>query len=369
MKIGIITMPLCANYGGTLQNWALQQTLIRMGHEPITLRFPVSYQGMSSVHFWVKVFPRQFASYIAHLFIGKRLEKPQTIRMWKKSISGMERFVQERINVTDYLPNLSMEDARRYGVEALIVGSDQIWRPVMYDAVKYYFLGFAKDFDILRIAYAPSVALSEWPFKEETTLKLKELIKKFSAISVREDSSVKLIKDNLGVDAQWVLDPTMLLQRRDYLAVCKDVPEDTESFVFAYILDMNDEKKKLAEIVAEACGCRVKYLTADKVKEDDTIEKWRANFRDANFVVTDSYHGTVFSLIFQKQFYSFYNNYRGNARMDSLKKISGLNKRFVEKDFDDIRVQEEIDYAEVERKINLNRDKSISFLRESLAKS
>lgn len=364
MKIGIITMPLCANYGGTLQNWALQQTLIRMGHEPITLRFPVSYQGMSSVHFWLKVFPRQFASYIAHLFIGKRLEKPQTIRMWKKSISGMERFVQEHINVTDYLPNLSMEDARRYGVEALIVGSDQIWRPVMYDAVKYYFLGFAEDFDILRIAYAPSVALSEWPFKEETTLKLKELIKKFSAISVREESSVKLIKDNLGVDAQWVLDPTMLLKKEDYIEVCKNEPESKEPFVFAYILDMTDEKRQMAEMTAKTLGCGVCYLSADKVKKEDTIEKWLANFRDAKYVITDSYHGTVFSLIFQKQFYTFYNTYRGNARMDSLKKISGLEDRFITEPVESL--GREIDYADVEEKLEKMRVGSVEYLASAL---
>ncbi len=74
MKIGIVNMLLYANDGGTLQNWALQQVLIKMGHEPITLRFPVMYQGMSSVHYWLKVFPIQLARFIAHKFIGENMK-------------------------------------------------------------------------------------------------------------------------------------------------------------------------------------------------------------------------------------------------------------------------------------------------------
>ena len=367
MKIGIITMPLCANYGGTLQNWALQQVLIRMGHEPITLRFPVMYQGMSSLHYWTKVFPMQALRFVAHKFIGGKYEMPLTIGSWKKSVSGMERFVDEQINVTEYLPNLNMDDVRRYGIEALVVGSDQIWRPVLYDAIKYYFLGFTSNSDILRIAYAPSVALDYWPYDEETTIKLKELIKSFSAVSVREKSSVQLVKDNLGVDAQWVLDPTMLLSKSDYLELCKEIPQSQESFVFAYLLDMTDNKREMAKQTAKTLGCSVRYLSAGKVNNEDTIEKWLANFRDARYVITDSYHGTVFSLLFQKQFYCFYNSNRGKARMDSLKDISGLDSRFLQSNIKDL--DDEIDYCTISGRLNKMAETSIVWLINALSKN
>ena len=365
MKIGIVTMPLCANYGGTLQNWALQKVLKRAGHEPITLRFPVMYQGMSAFRYWTKIFPMQALRFVVHKIIGGKYEMPLTIGSWKKSVSGMERFVNEHINVTEYLPNLSMDDVHRYEVEALVVGSDQIWRPVMYDAIKYYFLGFTGDSDILRIAYAPSVALDKWPYKEEVTVQLRTLIKKFSAVSVREESSVQLVKENLGVDAQWVLDPTLLLKKEDYMDVCKNVLENNKPFVFAYILDMTDDKRKMAEHVAEEHGCNVRYLTADKVKSDDTIEKWLANFRDAKYVITDSYHGTVFSLIFQKQFYTFYNTYRGNARMDSLKEVSRLKERFISQSI--VTIGEQIDYNAVGKRIDVKRNESINYLKNALS--
>ena len=366
MKVGIITMPLCANYGGTLQNWALQQALIRMGHEPITLRFPVMYQGMSSLHYWLKVFPMQAARFVVHKFVGGKYEMPLTIGPWKKSVSGMERFVDEHINVTEYLPNLSMDDVRRYGLDTIIVGSDQIWRPYMYDAAKYYFLGFTKDEDIIRIAYAPSLALDKWPFDEDTTVKLRELIKSFSAISVREEPSVKVIKDNLGVDAKWVLDPTLLLDKDDYLNVCKSVPLSKEQYIFAYILDMTNEKREMAEQTAKTLGCSVKYLTAEKVQEDDTIEKWLANFRDSQYVITDSFHGTVFSLIFQKQFYCFYNAKRGTARMDSLKLLTGLNERFIQQAAEGL--GSDIDYIEIENRLKTMRKESEMFLENALIK-
>lgn len=134
--------------------------------------------------------------------------------------------------------------------------------------------------------------------------------------------------------------------------------------MFAYILDMTDEKRQMAENTAKTLGCGVRYLSADKVKKEDTIEKWLANFRDAKYVITDSYHGTVFSLIFQKQFYTFYNTYRGNARMDSLKKISGLEDRFITVPVESL--GREIDYADVEERVEKMRVGSMRFLSNSL---
>ena len=148
------------------------------------------------------------------------------------------------------------------------------------------------------------------------------------------------------------------------MEVCKNVPVCNVLFVFAYILDMTDEKLKMAEQTAKTLDCSVRYLTADKVKEEDTIEKWLANFRDAKYVITDSYHGTVFSLIFQKQFYTFYNNYRGNARMDSLKEISGLVNRFITKPVEVL--GEKIWYNDVEERLERLREESEVYLSTNL---
>ncbi|MBQ8422415.1 MAG: polysaccharide pyruvyl transferase family protein [Bacteroidales bacterium] len=367
MKVGIVTMPLCANYGGTLQNWALQQVLIKLGHEPLTLRFPVDYQGMSSCRYWLKIFPYQVVRFIYHKITDGKCVKPLLIGTWRRNVQGMEEFVKRYISTTDFITDLSMDDVYKNDLEALVVGSDQIWRPIMYDAANYFFFGFAKNHDIIRVAYAPSIALDYWPFSKETTIQLRELVSKFSAVSVREESSVELVRENLHIDAQWVLDPTMLLRKEDYLSLCKELPRNKEPFVFAYILDMTEEKQQMAEKMAKEYGCKILYLTADKVKAEDTIEKWLANFRDAVYVVTDSYHGTVFSLIFKKQFYCFYNDKRGNARMDTLKKISGENNRFINRMIDEL--NPDIEYESIEKNINRFREDSITFLKKALNES
>ncbi len=100
------------------------------------------------------------------------------------------------------------------------------------------------------------------------------------------------------------------------------------------------------------------------MKKEDTIEKWLANFRDAKYVITDSYHGTEFSLIFQKQFYTFYNTYRGNARMDSLKKMSGLEDRFITKSVESL--GREIEYTDVEERVEKMRVGSVDYLASAL---
>lgn len=127
---------------------------------------------------------------------------------------------------------------------------------------------------------------------------------------------------------------------------------------------MTDDKRKMAEQTAKTLGCRVRYLSAGKVNNEDTIEKWLANFRDSVFVITDSYHGTVFSLLFQKQFYCFYNKFRGNARMDSIKELTGLNTRFIQ---ESLNLQEDkIDYVTVNVRLNEMSEKNIEWLSKSL---
>ena len=359
MKIGIATMPLCANYGGTLQNYALQKVLTDLGHEPITLRLATGYQGVSKAEFLFLRYPERLAKHLVKRLIGRPSLPPEPYDAWKKSVSGMERFVTEHIQTTPYLREITLDAIDKYGIEAVVVGSDQIWRPSVLNVLNNYFCGFAKDRDIPRISYAASFALDKWPFNPEMTAQIKPLIRQFKAVSVRERNAVDLCRENLDVEAQWVLDPTMLLDKEDYCKLCEAVPKCDKRFVFAYLLDKSPEKVKMAERVAKSCGCEVKYITG-KVSAEDTIEKWLASFRDAEYVVTDSFHGTAFSLIFNKQFYCFYNPKRGNGRMDSLKLLTGLNDRFITSAND--MTAKALDYNAFADKIQEMKQKSLRFL-------
>ena len=120
------------------------------------------------------------------------------------------------------------------------------------------------------------------------------------------------------VSAVHVLDPTLLLYAEDYAALCKDIPQ-RKPFVFAYILDENEEKLNSIKRFAEQRGLPYYIKSADSgVSMEDSIELWLSYFRDAAFVITDSFHGTAFTINFNKDFYVFGNAQRGNSRFDSL---------------------------------------------------
>ena len=356
-------MPLCANYGGTLQNYALQKVLTRLGHEPLTLRLATDYQGISKAEYLFVRYPILLAKHIVKRLVGRPTNAPEVYDRWKARVAGMESFVSNHICTTPFLKRITLRDINRYDIQTIVVGSDQIWRPSVLNVLNNYFCSFAKGSGLKRISYAASFALDQWPFDEDMTGKIRQLIKGFSAVSVRESNAVDLCHDNLGVDAQWVLDPTMLLDKEDYCRLCVAVPVSGRRFVLAYLLDKSAEKVKMAELVAKSCGCEVKYIYGN-VSAEDTIENWLASFRDAQYIVTDSFHGTVFSLIFRKQFYCFYNPGRGNGRMDSLKLLTGLNDRFISSSTE--LTEKPIDFLDFTARIETMKQQSIDFLEKEL---
>lgn len=223
----------------------------------------------------------------------------------------------------------SKKTVQKYALEALVVGSDQVWRPIYNYDVSDCFLKFAQGLSVKRVAYAASFGTDAWEFTDAQTSECAALAKQFDGISVREKSGVGLCKDHLGVSAVHVLDPTLLLQAEDYAVLCKDIPQ-RKPFIFAYILDENEEKLNSIKRFAEQRGLPYYIKSADGgVSMKDTIELWLSYFRDAAFVITDSFHGTAFSINFNKDFYVYGNAQRGNSRFDSLLGQLGLQDRII----------------------------------------
>lgn len=365
MEIGILTQPLTTNYGGILQNYAMQQVIKRLGHNATTIRIAHKWQNMTYREFLYQ-YPKYILAYFIQCIKGNGGEFPETIWKWEKRVVGMESFIANNIVTTPYVKGneISMEDISKNGIDTLLVGSDQVWHAGLPYMINAYFCKFAKDSNIRRIAYSASFGFDRWRGTNEQTKEARDLIKQFGAVGVREEDGIEICRKTLGRNATWVLDPTMLLDIADYIKLCRHEKVRESSFVFAYILDMTEEKKNMAYRIAKKRGCDVVFLDVKRVQAQDSIEKWLSNFRDSQYVVTDSYHGTVFSLIFQKEFVCIYNAERGNSRMESLKKLTGLKDRFVdpssEVNFSDI------NYKEVENRINSMKELSISFLRDAL---
>ena len=310
MKIGIVTQPLLGNYGGVLQNFALQYVLKSMGHTCFT----IAYYPL-----WVRII--FFLKSILLLIKGKK----RTFKIYSYRKASTGSFIDENISI---LPRKSFffNSAKQFdGFDAIIVGSDQVWRPKCNREIENSYLNFLSSKKIRRIAYSASFGVDWWEYSQKQTDRCSKLAHLFSMISVREFSGIQLCKDYLGVEPVQTLDPTLLLSQDVYKVFCKNVPKSNERFLAAYILNMNDSVKIECELLAKKENLIIKYFNID-ANSKISVPEWLAMFRDAMYIVTDSFHGTVFSIIFGKKFKCFYNEGRGTARFKSLLKLYNSGK-------------------------------------------
>lgn len=363
MKIGILTQPLVNNYGGILQNFALQQVLKEMGHSPTTINFAHTPLKLSTPHFIASVSKR---------FLRRILGKKQEYLNPYKEDSALfaidfeqQRFIKENIVKVDILKKLIKGEDFVSKFDAFIVGSDQIWRPKYSPNIQNYFLDFTED-EQIKIAYAASFGTESWEFSNDLTESAKNLLKDFDGISVREDSGVRLCKDYLECDAEHVLDPTLLLTSKDYIDSLSIENTSKMLGVSAYILDDNEAKISAISDISKHNDWVINKLGGVRNGHLQSIEQWLSDIKNSQLIITDSFHGTVFSILFHKPFVTFYNPDRGNSRMMSLLKSVGLEEHLVTPDNIGNALTHSINWEEVDHKLNDLRSKSMQFLKSRL---
>ena len=333
MRIGILTQPLRTNYGGLLQALALQTVLTRLGHEAMILNRCYTNALDSLVTRILRV---------KNILIGRDVVCKDENKI-SKAEEKISKFIQNRYKLTDSI--YTTEDLKKCvekeKLNAIVVGSDQVWRPRYSPNIFNYFLDFLDSKAVKRYSYAASFGVDAWEYSQDETERCSRLAQLFDGITVRESSAVELCKENLGVKAEHVLDPTLLLSAQDYMDLISTDIEKSSGELFTYILDSGAEKDTIIEMIAKAtnhkpfaCMPKLKltYKNARKNLEDckiPAVEQWIQSFVDANMVVTDSFHGTVFSIIFNKPFWVVANPQRGNTRMESLLAVFDLKDRMV----------------------------------------
>lgn len=324
MKIGIVTQPIVNNYGGVLQTYALQSVLKKIGYKPILIDYiPKSQSIIRYIASCAKTF---------FFFFSSKKRRPFSKRVVNKRFCKFEIFLDTYIEKTPVVWDYSSDLLKYSNYDAIIVGSDQVWRPKYNNQLANMYLDFTKDFHIKRISYAASFGVDKWEYTTYQTRKCSCLAKRFNAVSVREESGVKLCKDYLDINATWVLDPTLLLKKEDYCGICSKIPVSTEKFLIAYVLDVNVFIREYCECIAKERHLTIKYFSAG-ANATISIPEWLAMFRDTSYVVTDSFHGTVFSIIFRKEFKCIYNKDRGAARFESLLNLYNSGKIEKMRDF------------------------------------
>lgn len=345
--IGLVGTYTVSNYGGHLTQYALYETLIEMGYSVLMIECPMDS----------KVPPNP---------LGPFLFAKDPYPAYAKS---------------KYYPNIAEMKELNHKCNYFITGSDQMFNNNMFrENGQFMTLNFVND-NHKKIAYAASNG-HEYIWGPEIDRAAESyFLKKFDFFSVREASAVKLFKEEFGIEATHVLDPVFLCNKKKYEELIqkgkKTIPDC--KYLFAYILDVNIEKECVINTFAEKQGLYVRaFCDASPIESQEIYEKWAidtmtnqsveswiAHIANAEFVITDSFHGMCLCLIFEKQFYCIANKRRGETRFDSILTQVGLMDRKVStfnELSDKLEYMCQIDYAEVKAKLQKYVDDSRAWL-------
>lgn len=368
MKIGILTQPLCNNYGGILQNYALQTVLRQMGHDPVTLDIPTPEINGTWIHLGLSYGKRS----LMKLFGNKCFLYADPITERQKNIDlafKIKQFVDKHIQRIVFYPPFAPSVCKYMQLDAYIVGSDQVWRPRYNRNLLNYFLDFAQDFHGKKVAYAASFGVDDWEMDPDTTNRARILAQKFDKVSVREASGVDLCSKYLNTNAIHVLDPTFLLTPEQYLSLLGPSERQTQDpYIGVYVLDMSSKKRKILSEISKRLKLPIVYIGQKNKKGFPSIEEWLTDIYHAQFMVTDSFHGTVFSIIFNKQFISIANSARGSARFDSLLNLFNLHCRLIDETKPMLNILgSDINYQYLKTILSNKRKESLQFLTNTLS--
>lgn len=259
-------------------------------------------------------------------------------------------------------------------VRSFLVGSDQIFRYHLYKEFgKYVTLDWVEG-DIPKSVYGLSFGIDTFPNKPFTKWKMTRDLKHFDMLSFREKSGQQLMQTKFGgLTGPVVLDPVFLMDQADFQTLIEKSKRNLPpKSLFCYILDKQDKKDAIVRQFAKAQKLNVQVLSDAARETSETrlcVEDWLKAFWQADFVITDSFHGMCFSIIFQKQFFVILNQMRGHTRFINLLNMLGLSSRILSSEEDLLRHQEPIDYKRVNKLLEKYRQDSWQVLRRMLALS
>lgn len=383
-KVGIVSCYFKHNYGSMLQAYATQKVLDNMEipNETINIDENIDFANGKK---------KYYISQITNIpFIKSKLGMVK-LKFDKKINKNLGNNIQIRDNkYKEFEKNFRLTKPYKTYKELneqcanysnVIVGSDQLWLPVNVVA-DYYTLNWVPD-NVNKVSYATSFGVSTVPEKYKDDYK--KFLNRINCLSTREESGVKLAEQLSDNKATLVCDPTLLLNKEEWMDIQKEEPIIKEKYILCYFLGKNIEHRKFAERLKEKTGCKIVSLNhADEyVKYSDKFcdyapydigpAEWINLIRNAEYVCTDSFHGTVFSLINNTKFFTFerYNNKNSkvstNSRIYSLLGIVDLKERILSgtENVDDV-IKMQINFDNVNEKLDKFRESSKEFLKNSI---
>lgn len=366
MKIGILTFQRAINYGAVLQAWALQKALEMLGQDVEVINYKnnkmEAYSGVFNM-------------------FGKRKSIKNILSALKNTpirflrVSRYHRFIRKYLALSELVDKKNIQKLNNK-YDAFITGSDQVWNDYLTDFDDAYFLSFVEDSQ-KKNSYAASFGFSEFP--DGTVREYGKRLKSFNKISVREQQGIQLVKEASGRDAVCCVDPTLLLDQKSWEKIL--VPsKSNKKYILIYSLNPIKNLMKYVEELSSRYNLDILYICMEwnnlfaykniphlKHLVTPSPERFVSLIHDAEYVLTNSFHGTVFSLIFHKKFYSETDyGTKKNDRIENLLESLGLQQRIIKAEYPNW--EEEVDWDTVDEKIKKMRRFSQSYL-ESICAS
>ena len=365
MKTATVTFHAAHNYGSVLQAHALQQVIMSLGHSNVIIDFRTERQkDLYTVYTRRKGLKYIFKN-LSHWLYSNSLQR---------RFDKFEDFIHKYLILTDKEYGVLEElQSETFNYDCFIAGSDQIWNPIPADFDFAYYLPFVKNGK--RISYATSFGQLASKGDKQTINRIKTCLRKFDCISVREQGAFDNVKNLAGTEPKIVLDPTLLLPASYWNTLIDDFPIVKGDYIFFYTLFADKERLNLVKSISKRL--KLPIVTSNFSNQYDVINPFIKRYdagpldflnliKHAKLVVTSSFHGSVFSVILNKPFYSI--DGLADARISSLLNNTGLQDRSIS--IDELSKVDKssliLDFSKANERILNLREQSIDFIRNSI---
>ncbi|MDM0859162.1 polysaccharide pyruvyl transferase family protein [Clostridium perfringens] len=364
MKVAILTITNGENYGNRLQNYAVQQVIKSFDMEVETIPNFTNQELPKKT-----IFKEYVKRYLTNIYVNTNFFNIEKLNNVLRNLK-FKNFTNKYINQSNFYissKKIPTDISSRY--DYFVCGSDQIWNPEFYFNSNIDFLTFANKEQ--RVAFAPSFGISELP--KESKEDYKQWLNGFKYLSVREKAGANIIKELTGKDAEVLLDPTLMLSRDEWISIAKK-PKLKENinkkFILTYFLGekSNKMKEKIKNIAINNDLEIINLLDiSDKFKYSIDPSEFLWLMNNCSLMCTDSFHGSVFSLIMKKPFIVFERIGKEtsmNSRLENLLNLFNMMDRKSE----DIKEKDifNIDFSKVDLIISNEKKKTISYLKKAL---
>lgn len=372
-KIGIITIVKVNNYGAELQAFALYKKLELLGYDSEIIDYlfyknPNHKKEKCSRPFYNFPIKNRIKEWILPKL--EYVKSFRNFRAYKNREKGFKNFHDKNTKFSKICYNSYSKLYKNPPIyDVYCVGSDQVWNPNCYTNISPYFLTFAPK-EKKRISYASSFGVKNLP--DNLKSKYRELLQKIQCISVREKAGVEIIENITGKRVTNVADPTLLLTKEEWYHIAKFDKVPKEKYILLYVLKDSDYIKQKAIFIRNITGYKIVRIckgayTQDKASDnilnitDAAPDDFLGLIHNAEIVLTNSFHGTVFSILFEKDFYTIIksgveNNTRQISLLNTLKidRIRYENENFV--------LADNLNWEYINNNLNSFRQKSIDYL-------